>query len=72
LKEDEVLEYGYKTSEDQLRQPIIRHVYKIRCKSDRIILATVDDEELAMNISILINLAFREGAKQIIKVLEEL
>lgn len=47
-------------------------MFKIRAKTDRIILASVDDKNLAENIVILMNLAFREGAKQIIKVLEYL
>ncbi|MDD5649818.1 MAG: hypothetical protein PHF86_05260 [Candidatus Nanoarchaeia archaeon] len=46
--------------------------FKIRAKTDRIILVTVDNKELAENIIILMNLAFREGAKQIIRVLETL
>jgi hypothetical protein len=44
--------------------------FKIRARTDRIVLVTIDNKELAENIVILMNLAFREGAKQIIKVLE--
>lgn len=48
------------------------HKFKIRSISDRIIMASIDDESLAENITILMNLAFREGEKQIIEVLRDL
>lgn len=48
------------------------HSFKIRSKSDRIVLVNLDDEELASNLIILLNLAFREGAKQVINILKVL
>lgn len=44
--------------------------FKIRSNSDRVVIVTLDNKELAENILTLMNLAFREGAKQIINVLE--
>jgi hypothetical protein len=44
--------------------------FKIRSNSDRVVIVTLDNEDLANNILTLMNLAFRDGAKQIIKVLE--
>ena len=45
---------------------------KIKCLSDNMILASVTSKELADNIAEVMNLAYREGAKQIIHVLENL
>ena len=45
--------------------------FKIR-SSDRITLVEIDNKDIAENIIILMNLAFREGAKQIIEVVKVL
>jgi hypothetical protein len=45
--------------------------FKIK-SSDGLTLATIDSKILAINIETLMNLAYREGSKQIIKVLENL
>jgi hypothetical protein len=45
--------------------------YKLK-SSDGMTLATVDSKNLANNIETLMNLAYREGAKQIIQILENL
>ena len=44
--------------------------FKIRCSSDRITLVEIDNKDIAENIVILMNLAFREGARQIIEVVK--
>jgi hypothetical protein len=45
------------------------NTFKIKCNSDNISVATVDNENLAANIVELMNLAYREGAKQFIQLL---
>jgi hypothetical protein len=46
--------------------------FNIKSISDGITIATVDNQKLADNIVELMNLAFREGAKQIIQIVEHL
>jgi hypothetical protein len=45
---------------------------KITTKSDNFVIATIDNEQIAENIIILLNLAFREGAKKVMHILERL
>lgn len=44
--------------------------HKIKCESDRTIIASITNKDLAENIVELMNLAHREGAKQIIQILK--
>lgn len=67
---------GHITSkwEKSLRQPEYELLeengtFKI-CSSDKITLVEIDNKDIAENIVILMNLAFREGAKQIIEVVK--
>ena len=46
--------------------------HKIKSTSSKISLVTLQDKDLAENIILLMNLSFREGAKQIIQILEHL
>jgi len=48
------------------------HKYKIRSETDRIELVKLNDKEIAENVLILLNLAFREGAKSIMNILKVL
>ncbi|MDD5650188.1 MAG: hypothetical protein PHF86_07230 [Candidatus Nanoarchaeia archaeon] len=47
-----------------------KHPFKIKSKTDRIIIVELDNKQIALNITTLMNLAFREGAKKIIEILK--
>lgn len=46
--------------------------FNIKSRSDEITIVTVDNRNLADNVVELMNLAFREGMKQIVQIIEKI
>jgi hypothetical protein len=65
-----------KTWQDAVEHPeffvkeINNEDYSIMSKTDNVSLVSVDNKELCVNISLLMNIAYREGAKHIIETIK--
>jgi len=60
----------FKLIEDIEENIFIQHPFKIKSKTDSVIIVELDNKQIALNITTLMNLAFREGAKKIIEILK--